>query len=716
MLLMPLLLLLLLGFGAPVWGAARGVEPCGARCDPRPRRDAGGRGGVYEHLGGAPRRRKLYCATKFHLQIQESGRIDGSLQEHNPYSIMEITAVEVGVVAIKGLTCTYTYTCTYTDTCTYTYTCTYTDTYNCTYTHTCTSTDPYSYTYTCTYTDNYTDTYTCTYTDNYTYNYTDTYTCTYTDTCTYTETYTYNYTDTCTYTDTDSDTYTYTYTDTYAYTYTDTNTNTDTDTYTDTDTNTYTQKDTDTYTDTYTNTYTQKDTDTYTDIYTDTYTDTYTYIDLREDLYLPQHLHNMETFNPECEFVERIHELGYNTYASRHHSTEQPQPAGRRRSSTEEAQPAGRRRASAKRQWFVSINGKGRPRRGFRTRSTDKASLFLPRVLGHRDHEMVRRLRESAHQHHQRERRRHRRRTQTSQTREFRLQEVWEASGVGDGGGDEEVREEEVREEEMRSPVPVLSQSSPVQCDITGACINSLMAQSSEGAVRECTGMVTHRRVFLLVSLCGTHGAQEGEGRAGMGSEAPGDPRSLRSLKSLRTVLLLLLVLTGLTGLAGCAPGARAAERWEALYSRSLARIPGERREDSGRERGYLQGIRRLRRLYCNVGIGFHIQVLPDGRITGVHTENRYSLLQISPVERGVVTLLGLSSSSSVAPLIALFSPQLYFTSECTFRENLLANNYNAYESLKYPRMFIGLSKSGRTKRGSRVSPAMTLTHFLPRI
>ena len=88
-------------------------------------------------------------------------------------------------------------------------------------------------------------------------------------------------------------------------------------------------------------------------------------------------------FNRECEFIERIHELGYNTYASRHHSTEQPGAPG----------PAGaRRRASAKRQWYVSINGKGRPRRGFKTRSTDKASLFLPRVLGHKDHEMVRRL------------------------------------------------------------------------------------------------------------------------------------------------------------------------------------------------------------------------------------------------------------------------------------------------------------------------------------
>ena len=58
----------------------------GQTCQPRHRRDAGGRGGVYEHLGGAPRRRKLYCATKYHLQIHPSGQIDGSLEENNPFS------------------------------------------------------------------------------------------------------------------------------------------------------------------------------------------------------------------------------------------------------------------------------------------------------------------------------------------------------------------------------------------------------------------------------------------------------------------------------------------------------------------------------------------------------------------------------------------------------------------------------------------------------
>lgn len=82
MLMIPLLVLLSLL--DPVRPRARCAP--GQACDPRQRRDAGGRGGVYEHLGGAPRRRKLYCATKYHLQIHPNGKIDGSLEENNPLS------------------------------------------------------------------------------------------------------------------------------------------------------------------------------------------------------------------------------------------------------------------------------------------------------------------------------------------------------------------------------------------------------------------------------------------------------------------------------------------------------------------------------------------------------------------------------------------------------------------------------------------------------
>lgn len=190
---------------------------------------------------------------------------------------------------------------------------------------------------------------------------------------------------------------------------------------------------------------------------------------------------------------------------------------------------------------------------------------------------------------------------------------------------------------------------------------------------------------------------------------------------SVQSALLPILVLGLMTSSVRCAPlpgghSGPVERRWETLYSRSLARIPGEKR-DISRDSDYLTGIKRLRRLYCNVGIGFHLQVLPGGKITGVHNENRYSLLEISPVERGVVTLFGVRSGLFVA---MNSKGKLYgseqFTNECKFKEKLLANNYNAYESLAHPGMYIGLSKAGKTKKGNRVSTSMTMTHFLPRI
>ncbi|KAF6738016.1 Fibroblast growth factor 6 [Oryzias melastigma] len=157
-------------------------------------------------------------------------------------------------------------------------------------------------------------------------------------------------------------------------------------------------------------------------------------------------------------------------------------------------------------------------------------------------------------------------------------------------------------------------------------------------------------------------------------------------------------------------------KRWESLFSRSVLGISGEKPELSW-ESDYLLGIKRVRRLYCNVGIGFHLQVLPDGRITGVHQENQYSLIEISTVERGVVSLYGVRSQMFVA---MNGRGRLYgttvFHDECKFKESLLPNNYNAYESLVYRGSYIALSKHGRVKKGNKATTAMTVTHFLPRI
>ncbi|XP_029439044.1 fibroblast growth factor 4 [Rhinatrema bivittatum] len=190
---------------------------------------------------------------------------------------------------------------------------------------------------------------------------------------------------------------------------------------------------------------------------------------------------------------------------------------------------------------------------------------------------------------------------------------------------------------------------------------------------------------------------------------------------TLPSAFLPILLLGLVSGLVSCFPFASQRNEtlewhWETFFSRSMGRIPGERRESS-RDSDYLLGIKRLRRLYCNVGIGFHIQVLPDGRINGSHNENRYSLLEISPVERGVVSIFGVRS----ALFLAMNSKgKLYgskhFSQECKFKEVLLPNNYNAYESGVYPGMYVALSKNGKPRKGNKVSPTMTVTHFLPRI
>ncbi|XP_045866514.1 fibroblast growth factor 6 [Meles meles] len=196
-----------------------------------------------------------------------------------------------------------------------------------------------------------------------------------------------------------------------------------------------------------------------------------------------------------------------------------------------------------------------------------------------------------------------------------------------------------------------------------------------------------------------------------------------RGAGRLQGTLRALIFLGVLVGMVVPSPaGTRAnstlldSRGWGTLLSRSRAGLAGEIAGVNW-ESGYLVGIKRQRRLYCNVGIGFHLQVPPDGRISGTHEENPYSLLEISTVERGVVSLFGVKS----ALFIAMNSKgRLYttpsFQEECKFRETLLPNNYNAYESDLYRGTYIALSKYGRVKRGNKVSPIMTVTHFLPRI
>ncbi|KAI9524718.1 Fibroblast growth factor 10 [Dissostichus eleginoides] len=61
----------------------------------------------YNHLQGDVRRRKLFSFQKFFLRIDRKGKVNGTKSEDDPYSMLEIKSVDVGVVAIRGLSSNY---------------------------------------------------------------------------------------------------------------------------------------------------------------------------------------------------------------------------------------------------------------------------------------------------------------------------------------------------------------------------------------------------------------------------------------------------------------------------------------------------------------------------------------------------------------------------------------------------------------------------------
>ncbi|XP_030646071.1 fibroblast growth factor 5 [Chanos chanos] len=146
--------------------------------------------------------------------------------------------------------------------------------------------------------------------------------------------------------------------------------------------------------------------------------------------------------------------------------------------------------------------------------------------------------------------------------------------------------------------------------------------------------------------------------------------------------------------------------------------------EDQLLGEGSLTG-RRTGRLYCRVGIGFHLQIHPDGRVNGTHEPNSLSVLELFAVSQGVVGIRGVFSNRFLAMnrrgrLHAIEK----FTEDCKFRERFQENSYNTYASVTHKNhrtgreWFVALNKRGKAKMGSspRVKSQHVSTHFLPRL
>ncbi|MBZ3891579.1 Fibroblast growth factor 5 [Sciurus carolinensis] len=133
---------------------------------------------------------------------------------------------------------------------------------------------------------------------------------------------------------------------------------------------------------------------------------------------------------------------------------------------------------------------------------------------------------------------------------------------------------------------------------------------------------------------------------------------------------------------------------------------------------------RRTGSLYCRVGIGFHLQIYPDGKVNGSHEANMLSILEIFAVSQGIVGIRGVFSNKFLAmSKKGKLHASAKFTDDCKFRERFQENSYNTYASATHRtertgrEWYVALNKRGKAKRGCspRVKPQHVSTHFLPR-
>uniref|UniRef100_A0A3P9KBQ2 Fibroblast growth factor n=1 Tax=Oryzias latipes TaxID=8090 RepID=A0A3P9KBQ2_ORYLA len=134
---------------------------------------------------------------------------------------------------------------------------------------------------------------------------------------------------------------------------------------------------------------------------------------------------------------------------------------------------------------------------------------------------------------------------------------------------------------------------------------------------------------------------------------------------------------------------------------------------DAGRSLGEPEVIQE-QLLYCRVGIGFHLQILPGGSVRGVHRPTQYSWLKLFSIRPGLVAIRGVRSG-----LFLCMSRDGWahgaFSDDCIFKENLEENHYTTYSSYSHPGNYLALSRKGELRRGGSANRNQASTHFLPR-
>ncbi|XP_056144852.1 fibroblast growth factor 4 [Lampris incognitus] len=136
----------------------------------------------------------------------------------------------------------------------------------------------------------------------------------------------------------------------------------------------------------------------------------------------------------------------------------------------------------------------------------------------------------------------------------------------------------------------------------------------------------------------------------------------------------------------------------------------------AGSQPHLVKGTLKQQLLYCRVGIGYHLHILSNGSVGGVHKPTEHCMLRVFAMKRGVVGIQGVKSGLYLCMTgggIAYGAEK--FSDDCLFKENLEENHYTTYSSLSHSGMYLALSHKGQIKKGNKVSRHQPCTHFLPR-
>ncbi|CAM4606026.1 unnamed protein product [Leuciscus chuanchicus] len=135
-----------------------------------------------------------------------------------------------------------------------------------------------------------------------------------------------------------------------------------------------------------------------------------------------------------------------------------------------------------------------------------------------------------------------------------------------------------------------------------------------------------------------------------------------------------------------------------------LSMRDAKRREKAVDESNPARGLVTHQLLYCRVGIGFHLQILANGSVWGVHEPSEYSLMRVFAMRPGIVGIRGVMSELYLCMnQEGIAHGTKKFSNECLFKERMEENHYNTYSSLTHTGFFLALSQQGKLRQGNRV-------------